>query len=625
MADIVNVGTAPNSGDGDTNRDAWIRVNQRFQQLLGTLSQITWAPGSAISATPLREWTVVGGQAYVAATNHIAGATFAADLAAGRWLAVDLADFMGDMAAPGGATIVGADDGASGALWSNVQEALTFFAYRTYGDATFWGTGGNDTAALQAFINANRGKDLVVRGLCSFSGVALVGSTYNRTRIHFEHARLLPAPAQFTNNFQAVWAGIAFQQVDRPTITGFFDGNRAAQQAREQTISICIAGCTNVEIPYAVFHEIRGDGVYIGQANLTSSSANTVGVHMGKIIGWNSAPGDGRNLVSHVSGDNVTCDDFVSIDVGGTIGGFVMPGGWDTEPDQTYQSCNGVQIGRAFVRHRGTCGLAFQGRPTIKNTRNVTVGVAHVVNDCLPNPSLLDQFGNQTLTGNQTLLVKSVDGFACENHRGEFTGAHGIGVAITDSDYVKLKTRVSRVQRGGFIGNDDRDVTGPGVRYSDIYIEADNIARYGIETGKLFDCDIRGKLRDPRTTFYTASVFGVFSLSYAQTDVRYSVDVKASANWVRSYRNDTSNPATYTNVVIQNCDLSGTWAGFTNQVGDMRVLRHNVRGVTEQTSAPSVGTLWLAGQQFANISGVVGQPRGWTISSTNTLVSWGNL
>lgn len=107
MADIVNVGTAPNSGDGDTNRDAWILVNQRFQQLLGTLSQITWAPGLAISATPLRQWTVQGGQAYVAASNHIAAASFATDLAAGRWLAVDLADFMADLAAAGGAAMVG--------------------------------------------------------------------------------------------------------------------------------------------------------------------------------------------------------------------------------------------------------------------------------------------------------------------------------------------------------------------------------------------------------------------------------------------------------------------------------------------------------------------------------------
>jgi len=97
MADIVNTGATANDGSGDELRTAFQLINQRFQQLLGTLSQITWAPGLAISATPARQWTVVGGHAYVAAENHIAGATFAADLAAGKWLAVDVAQLIDDL------------------------------------------------------------------------------------------------------------------------------------------------------------------------------------------------------------------------------------------------------------------------------------------------------------------------------------------------------------------------------------------------------------------------------------------------------------------------------------------------------------------------------------------------
>lgn len=130
MADIVNTGTAANDGSGDDLRTAFQLINERFQQLLGTLSQITWAPGLAISATPLRQWTVVAGQAYVAASNHIAGATFAADLAAGRWLAVDVAQVQGDLdafiaaisspASGNGDEIVGSNDGAGGSLWTTV-------------------------------------------------------------------------------------------------------------------------------------------------------------------------------------------------------------------------------------------------------------------------------------------------------------------------------------------------------------------------------------------------------------------------------------------------------------------------------------------------------------------------
>lgn len=110
MADIVNTGTAADTGTGDDLRTAFTLINQRFQELLGTLSQITWATGLAIQATPARQWTVVAGQAYVATSNHIAGATFAADLAAGKWLAVDVAQHIADLAAVGagrGSLLVG--------------------------------------------------------------------------------------------------------------------------------------------------------------------------------------------------------------------------------------------------------------------------------------------------------------------------------------------------------------------------------------------------------------------------------------------------------------------------------------------------------------------------------------
>lgn len=97
MTDTVNTGSTANDGTGDDLRTAFQLINQRLQELLGTLSQITWVPGLAIEATPARQWTVVAGQAYVATTNHTAGATFAADLAAGRWLAVDVMQVMADL------------------------------------------------------------------------------------------------------------------------------------------------------------------------------------------------------------------------------------------------------------------------------------------------------------------------------------------------------------------------------------------------------------------------------------------------------------------------------------------------------------------------------------------------
>jgi len=107
MTDVVNTGLAADDGTGDNLRTAMQLINQRFRHILGTLSQITWSPGLAISATPLRQWTVVDGQAYAATSNHIAGATFAADLAAGRWVSLDVMQLTADLAAPDGISLVG--------------------------------------------------------------------------------------------------------------------------------------------------------------------------------------------------------------------------------------------------------------------------------------------------------------------------------------------------------------------------------------------------------------------------------------------------------------------------------------------------------------------------------------
>lgn len=86
---IVNTGQTANDGTGDTLREAFRLIEQRLNDIIGITEQITWSAGLAVQATPVRQWTVQSGQAYAAASNHTAGASFAADLAAGRWVSVD--------------------------------------------------------------------------------------------------------------------------------------------------------------------------------------------------------------------------------------------------------------------------------------------------------------------------------------------------------------------------------------------------------------------------------------------------------------------------------------------------------------------------------------------------------
>jgi hypothetical protein len=73
----------------------------------------TWAtgqsygPGTVGSTTDTRDVVLVGGVWYIATTDHTAGAVFADDLAAGRWMNTDPVQLRGDLATPG------ADKGAA--------------------------------------------------------------------------------------------------------------------------------------------------------------------------------------------------------------------------------------------------------------------------------------------------------------------------------------------------------------------------------------------------------------------------------------------------------------------------------------------------------------------------------
>lgn len=160
MADVVNVGITDNDGNGDTLRAAFSQINTRFNELLGTIDGgDAWAPTTAYTATPVRQWVINAGQAYVAAENHTSGATFAADLAAGKWFAVDSAQLRADLLASSGSSIVGYLPAGTGAIATTVQDQLRSLQAWTVNvkDAPFYAKGDgttNDRAAIVAAIAA---------------------------------------------------------------------------------------------------------------------------------------------------------------------------------------------------------------------------------------------------------------------------------------------------------------------------------------------------------------------------------------------------------------------------------------------------------------------------------------
>ena len=112
MADIVNTGATANDGSGDPLRTGFQLINQRLQELQGTLSyRGAWAAGTDYIADPARDFVTVGGLHYVTTSNHTSGASFAADLALGWWVQVDLLQFIARLSSNAGAQQVGTLDG----------------------------------------------------------------------------------------------------------------------------------------------------------------------------------------------------------------------------------------------------------------------------------------------------------------------------------------------------------------------------------------------------------------------------------------------------------------------------------------------------------------------------------
>jgi hypothetical protein len=136
MTDVVNTGTAANSGNGDPLRTAFQAINAKFvaqdaditerfnQAGMLLVNRGAWAPSRTYEATPQREWVVNGGQAYVVASNHVSGASFATDLASGKWLAADVAQLITDLAASSGSNLIGYMPDGVGAVASTVQAKL---------------------------------------------------------------------------------------------------------------------------------------------------------------------------------------------------------------------------------------------------------------------------------------------------------------------------------------------------------------------------------------------------------------------------------------------------------------------------------------------------------------------
>jgi hypothetical protein len=538
------------------------------------------------------------------------GATFAAITGASAGTYVDNA---GSIIVPTG--------GDGSATWLAQAPLLRALQWGLKGDGAT-----DDSVKAQNFVDKNKGKRLTFDGGRSFlmAGVLLNDTSYNGTELVFDGTLLLKARASALDvNMQSnVFVGIGVQGADGVRVDGNFNGNRAAQYDIEQTFCLCLAGVTNFKSKFLSFKEVSGDGLYITTANIISSSANSDTLTFGTIVGENAAD-HGRNLVSLISGDNVTIGVLRSTRIGGIVGGNLMPGGFDAEADNTYQSIKNLVIGAANIVTAGSAGFQLFCQPISGSVKGVNVGALSVVNTGAA--TVHDEIGNLTITNNQLLLVRNCEDVSIPSFKGEHINAYGVGVVVGNGIKILIKGSVRHAAIGVQLAVDAGDIYA--LADSSIEIDTRVIARFGFQVGNVRASKVAGTVTEPQSGFYT-SMFGVQAIgAWTQSEVVYSVQVVHSSSWSRAYRNDNSSPVTMTDCKIMNVNFTYDWPTYLSMV-DMPVRVYNSPGYTDSIlGAPSEGQHML-GQVIMNASPVVGQSKGYmtTVSGNpGTSVSIGNL
>lgn len=475
----------------------------------------------------------------------------------------------------GGTIIVGSD----GTRWKrpDVSQA-TFCQFGAYGN----GAGASptdDSAAIQNCINAMKGQTAIADSGKTFycAGLLLSGSTYNNTTIKGD-GWLLMKPDAGASNFGGAWCGLVLQQCDGVSIEVKINGNRANMTAREQIFCVGLAGATNVKIPFMEVKEIRGDGLYIGQANWTANSANTNNVEIGLIKGSNTAD-DGRNLLSIISGVAIHVERLQSVQIGGVINGVTEPGGLDIEPDFGYQTVYDVHVDSLDVTTAGTSGLAVLGKSASGNDANLDWNCSQIV---VKDARVLrtGTSGSGLAGGGFTRCADlKVKGFY------EFNSTPGAGPVIDLAQRVEADFTVTNVTYGAWLAP-------TGTLYDfKVNLMVSGFTQAGVLTTSLSQGRVTGRLFN---SVGGNTTYGVHCTNNARTgigqgNVSYQVDMPYDNVMACAFYNDPSNPVSFgTGAIARDSD----WTGYPSYAATCNALipLENVLGMTYAAAIPTNGT-----------------------------------
>lgn len=463
----------------------------------------------------------------------------------------------------------------------------------------------DDSAAIQACVDAMKGQTIIVDAGRTFycAGITLNGPTYNGTTIAGD-GWIKMKPDAGASNFGGGWVGIVVQQCDSVSITAKIDGNRANMTAREQIFCVGLAGATTVRIPHLKVKEIRGDGLYIGQANWTSNSTNTSGIEIDLIEGANSAD-DGRNLVSIISGTGIHIKRLVSNQIGGVINGFTEPGGLDIEPDFGYETCYDIRIDSLDVVTAGTSGLAVLGKSASGNDAaldwncsQIVVGEARILRTGTSGSALAGSGFTRCAD------VKIIKGFY------QFNTTTGAGPVHDLSQRVEADWTVNNVTYGAWLAPTGFIYDG------DFKLTVSGFTQAGVLATGLTQTRVRGRMF---SSVAANTTYGVHctnnARSITQTNVAYEVDAPYDNVMANAFYNDATNPVTFgAGCIARDCD----WSGYASYAATCNALipLQDVIGMTWAAAVPTNGT-WHWQTRVNN-----SQP---AVTGGKTTVAWARL
>ena len=464
--------------------------------------------------------------------------------------------------ADNGYTVIVAQDGMRWKLappsgTSTEADGVSVLKYGAIGDGKH-----DDSAAIQKALDQNKGGTILIpEGRYLHAGVMLDGSSYNGTKIICRGDMLLRQRAgERESNLQGAFVGLIIRNCDDIEVHYRGDGNRKVQPMQEHCFNVVVAGAKNVRFPTFFCKEVRGDAVYITQANTQKPSRLAEGISFGRFDVENSED-DGRNAMSIISGKNIIVDDFRSVRVGGKVG-IMQPGGFDIEPNTDFHIVDNVRLKKVYIDTAGNFGLQCFGRAHDKlggNVSNLQVDDFDVRSRCDARSSALVCFRHC-----RNIVLKGRAVMANPND------AHHVGLMLDNVDGAQIDIEV----KGGLFAA--LASYSYQVNKAVVNLSATEYRRAALTTAYVSNSDFKVKAVNGgrrSSALYTRSWGSKWSSGKAmQSNTVYQID--SPQNTTRGDAgviNDTLNGVEFKNVSFTGGNLTGyakdkAMVGFGNKV-----------------------------------------------------------